>query len=333
MSYQSLWNDLEADGESGAGHVVRRIHPESKVDLFLAVAKPSNRRMLTLSVDADIADALDELPAGHGIATRAHQVGDLQRAQLELVLMDPSCGDIFSALVEDVAGAVAPAADDRAAVSMWIARLRRWQRLLASLSPEGLSGERQRGLYAELWVLRHHLIEAVGPEASVRAWTGPDAASHDFELAHGALEAKATAGKQHQVLRIASERQLDDTGVAALFLFHLSLDVRQGEGETLVQAVGAVRAGLSGTAAAAAYEERLLAAGYSDAHEARYRRVAYTVRESNFFHVREDFPRITEADLPPGVGDIRYSVSVSEAKHWLTEPATVMATLAGAARE
>jgi S-adenosylmethionine hydrolase len=54
------------------------------------------------------------------------------------------------------------------------------------------------------------------------------------------------------------------------------------------------------------------------------------VRERNFFQVEEEFPRITEADLPPGVGDVRYSVAVAEAKHFLITPEGVSAKIAGA---
>lgn len=329
MSYETLWTELEEAQGDGAGHVIRRIHPQSEVDLFLAVAKPTNRRMLTLGVAGVAVEELEELPTGRGVETRVHHVPERDRAQLELILMDPSCSDIFEALVQDIAGAVAPSGNDGAAVSAWVARLRRWQRLLASLSPEGLSGERQRGLYAELFLLQHHLLPFLGPGSSVPAWTGPDAASHDFEFSPAALEVKSTAGKQHQVLRMASERQLDDTGVEALFLFHLSLDVRQGEGETLVEAVAAVRSQLAGTPVATTFDERLLATGYAGAHERRYRHTAYTVREQNFFHVGEEFPRLTEADLPPGVGDVRYSVAVSECKHWIVGVEEVLATLSG----
>ncbi|HKP90078.1 MAG TPA: PD-(D/E)XK motif protein [Thermoleophilaceae bacterium] len=329
MSYATEWTDLERAGSNGAGRLVRRIHPDSAIDLFLAVTKPGNRRVLTLSVRPEAVEQLDDLPSGKGIEATLRAAPDEGRMHLELGLVDTSCTDIFAALVEDVAGAVAPAPDDRAAVAAWIARLRRWQRLLEHLSPDGLSGERQRGLYAELWLLRHHLVRLLGPEATVLAWTGPDAASHDFELPSAAIEVKATAGKQHQVLRIASERQLDDTGVAALFLFHLSLDVRHGEGETLIQAVSASRELMADTSAAATFEDRLLAAGYSSPHEPRYRHTAYTVREFNFFQVGEGFPRITEANLLPGVGDVRYSVAVAECKHWRVGPELVMASVAG----
>lgn len=316
MRFDDLWTALESERAEGTGRLVRRIHPESAVDLYLAVTKPGNQRMMILGVDAGAVEELDELPGGQGIRTRLeHPAGD-GRAQLQLVLVDPMGADIFGALARDMAGAVAPAGTDEEAVAAWMARLRRWQHMLAALSPDGLSGERQRGLYAELWFLRRHLLGAIDSQAAILGWTGPSAASHDFELERAAIEVKSTAGKQHQVLRIASERQLDDTGVAALYLYHLSLDVRQGEGETLIDAVAAVREALAGTTAVPAFEERLLLSGYASAHEPRYRNTAYTEREENFFRVEGEFPRIVESDLSAGVGDVRYSVAVSECKHW-----------------
>jgi hypothetical protein len=237
-------------------------------------------------------------------------------AALELVLTDPRAADIFVALASDIAEAAAAKPDEVSAVAALVSRLARWQRFLEESGPEGLAPEQQRGLYAELWLLGRHLLDAVGLGPAVHAWAGPTHASHDFQLGACAIEVKGTAAKQHQVLRIVSERQLDDTGVDALFLFHLSLDARLGTGETLPAIVGDLRKALGTTPAAQTFEDRLLDAGYLDIHERLYENPGYTIRESNFFEVTERFPRITERDLRPGVGDVRYSVAVAECKHF-----------------
>jgi hypothetical protein len=329
LSFNPIWTELEDVAGAGEGEVIRRIHPEAAIDLFLAVAKPLNQRMIMLAVESAAIEDVPELPSGKGITSQVRPLPEGSRAAVELLLVDRSSRDIFTVLAADMARAVIGAKDSREAVGAWVARLRRWQRLLAHLSPTGLSPERQRALYAELWLLREHLVDALGPEAAVHAWTGPDAASHDFELAAGAVEVKSTAGKQHQVLRISSERQLDDTGVPVLYLFHLSLDVRQGDGQTLPEAVAATREALAESGAASVFEDRLLTVGYTAAHEPHYQGTNYTVREFNYFHVDEEFPRITEADLVPGVGDVRYSVTVAECKHFLAGQEEVLSTLRG----
>ena len=161
--------------------------------------------------------------------------------------------------------------------------------------PGGLTPERQRGLYAELWLLRDHLLDAVGAVAAVQAWTGPARASHDFQFGSCALEVKGTAAKQHQMLRIVSERQLDVTGVETLFLFHLSLDTHRDAGQPLPALVDEVREACTARMSRRPFEDRLFEAGYLDAHRHLYENPGYTVRESNFFRVAEGFPRIVEA--------------------------------------
>jgi len=106
--------------------------------------------------------------------------------------------------------------------------------------------------------------------------------------------------------------------VGLLLLFHLSLDARQGGGETLPARVRLTRELVGADAVAAEELEQLLfEAGYLDCHTPTYEGLGYTVRESNFFEVRDQFPRIVEADLKKGVGDVRYSVSVAECKNYL----------------
>jgi Putative PD-(D/E)XK family member, (DUF4420) len=117
------------------------------------------------------------------------------------------------------------------------------------------------------------------------------------------------------VLRISSERQLDETGADALYLAHLSIDARQGGGETLPEAVEAIRALARGGNAEGPLEDRLGNAGYLDIHASRYT-TGYTLRRLSLYRVEEGFPRIVERDLADGVGDVRYSVAVTECRDW-----------------
>ena len=317
MSYPEVWAELRNAVAAGAwARVKRRVDKSTPLDLFLAVAKPSNERMLLMAVHEASLDGLDGLPASKGVEARIVRPGeDGADASLEIVLRDDRAEDIFTALAIDIVDAACLAQNERMAVAAVVDRLERWQRFLEVAGPEGLSGERQRGLYGELCFLRNHLLPLIGV-TGVEAWTGPIAASHDFHLGMLAVEVKTSAAKQHQVLRIASERQLDATGVETLLLHHLSFDVHLGSGESLVDAVAATRDAVQDAGGSARLEASLLAAGYIDAHRPLYERAGYTVREENFFEVVEGFPRIVEGDLPSGVGDVRYSVAVSECRHF-----------------
>lgn len=329
MSLADIWAELErVTPPGGEGRVKRRIEPEAICNLFVAVAKPSNVRMILMPVAERSLKAIDTLPTGSGVEARivrADVGGD--EAALELVLTDPNCADIFTALATDIARAVASAGDEQAGVTVLIERLRRWQRFLEEAGPTGLGPEAQRGLYAELWLIRNHLMPALGPVASVLGWTGPARTAHDFELGPAAIEVKSTIAKQHQTLRIVSERQLDDTGLEALFLFHLSLDAHRDTGERLPELVDELRGLVASTPAGSAYDDKLIEAGYLDAQRALYLNPGYAVREENFFFVARDFPRILERDLRSGVGDVHYSVAVAECRHFLASRDAVLGRL------
>ncbi len=292
--YDTAWEEMEAtQGPTGTGQLRRRICADSRFDLFIAVEKPANHRAVLLGIPETTAPAILELPMLRSVALHIRGDGPDGRVTLELRLMNRAYEELFSMLVRDLVEVVTGTSTEEAAVKAFIARLEQWQRLLARSGPGGLGEEEQRGMYAELWFLNEHLMPMFGVESAVSAWTGPDGTDQDYQLPDVAIEVKSTIGKRPQRLKIASERQLDDSGISDLFLFHVSLDARQGGRQTLGVLVDALRreAGNQGLSRSI-LEEKLLVAGYLDAHRPRYDRVGFAVRETNLFQVRDDFPRI-----------------------------------------
>jgi hypothetical protein len=108
-------------------------------------------------------------------------------------------------------------------------------------------------------------------------------------------------------------------------LLHLSLDVRQGQGETLPEIVANVRSLVADDPIAKdELENCLFEVGYLDIHASRYEETTYSIREYNYFKVGQDFPRIIESDLRNGVGDVRYTISVAECKRFSIPEAEVI---------
>jgi Putative PD-(D/E)XK family member, (DUF4420) len=327
MNTADTWNSLEAGTPGGGGgYLTRRIHPEAAADLLLAVEKPSNTRLLVLRVSNTPLKPGGDLPRAEGFEVRRgfETVDGKKQFHLAVRLTHPGFADVFTALVDDVVAHVVRATGEAAAVRALVDRLERWQAFLKRHPADGLGEELQQGLYGELWFLGRHAVPRLGPRAAVSSWKGPGGAAQDFQLPALAVEVKTASGKQHQKLAISNERQLDPIGVGHLLVFHLSLDVRRGGGETLPARVFLTRELIKPDAVAAAELENLLfEAGYLDCHAPAYDACGYTVRESNFFEVRDGFPRIVEADLRNGVGDVRYTVSVAECKNYAFPEAQV----------
>ena len=332
MKIENVWNLLEQDGNNiPSGYMTRRILPDVNYDVYLAIEKPSNTRLLMLRVSSTFLDRKMVYPTSSSFTVNRvalSQDGE-EYGTLQLVLTNARYNDIFTTLVQDIVDCLASVAGGQAAISAFITRLKRWQTFLEKHSPEGLNEVSQQGLYGELWVLRQLVFPHLELLKGVRCWTGSKGTQQDFQFSVCAVEVKTNSAKQHQKLAIASERQLDDTGAGAVVLIHLSLDVRQGQGETLPAMIASVRSIVSGDMTARDELESLLfEVGYLDTHIARYENIGYAIREHNYFKVGADFPKIIESDLRNGVGDVRYTISVAECKRFSIRESEVI-TLIG----
>jgi len=176
---------------------------------------------------------------------------------------------------------------------------------------EGLTDEEQRGLWGELRFLRDCLLPVLGFPA-VAGWKGADLAPQDFQFENGAIEVKTTLAKQPQVVRITSERQLDDSAWPTLILYVIALEARDGGGETLPSMIASLRTTLTADSEALEqFEDSLLQYGYLDSHVGRYVDRGYLSRSETALHVRMGFPRLVEHDMPTGIGDVRYGLAVA----------------------
>jgi hypothetical protein len=333
MQIEDLWKALESDaaaGKTGAsGWLVRLARPAASCPLFVGLELASRRRAVLLRLPSASVPTRRHWPSCKGLEPLAVAVGGT--AHFGVALKEPRFADVFTALAEDLVRRVADAGDPAAQTSAFLGQLTRWQKFL-SASFDGLSEKGQRGLWGELHFLREHLLPTIGA-AAINSWKGGERAHQDFQFKSSAVEVKTTLGKKPQVVRITSERQLDDSEWAALFLNVIALDVRDGSGETLPQMVASLRAKLVvDTAAREQFEDELLTIGYLDVHAARYADRGYTVRAVGFFRVGPKFPSLVEADMPVGVGDTNYALSVAACEPFKVKPSDVEASLTNGPR-
>ncbi|MFF4701276.1 PD-(D/E)XK motif protein [Streptomyces chattanoogensis] len=311
---EDAWHELESPQES-PGRSSLRLHPESPLDIFLSVSHPGRQRMLVLRTDARSADpvvrSVGRLPRAAGIEMNLSAVSRLEY-ELQVILTANELREVFNPLVADVADTARAASAAPEALAAAVERFGRWQDLLRTVSRDGLSVEARRGLHGELLVLGNVLLASMPQSEAVEAWAGPTGSNQDFQLPEVAIEAKASIAKRPRSIRIASERQLDETGTPALLLALAQLDERRGgTGESLNWRVDEIRQQLTSPGARARFDGLLIQAGYLPGHRDLYEEPRYTLRELRFWHVREGFPRLVESDLPEGVGDCTYHVSTS----------------------
>lgn len=315
-----LWQALEEDARRapGLGLVKRMIAPDASVVMFIGVRQPSLNRLFIIELERSFLPSRDQIPESRGFNVSAGQAGDgsVEHAALILTALDPDFNQVFTAMVQDISENIEAAPDQKLAVPLLLSRLSHWQRFFEKTAFSGLGEEAQRGLYGELYFLSRHLLGIRPVAIAISAWTGPDHRQHDFQFGEVAVEVKVSISKQHQKFFVASEQQLDDSQVGALFLFHLSLALVENSPQHLPALVNELRNKIGSDPGRTRFEEVLLTSGYLDAHAWRYERTGYAIRDESLFRIHSDFPRLTEEDLPSGVGDLSYSVSVSECRRF-----------------
>lgn len=306
------WALLRKDDSRTSGVVRRRLRPDAPIDVFAAVEKPQN--LLSLQIEADAHMALKLLnrdTRGLQLLAETLSPGPRSRVRCTIRLADPEAEDLFEIVVSDLLSAVCLESAVKAAMDALESRLDRWESFFARHGDRGLSPDEQQGLFGELWFVRR-LVDQAGYSA-VQSWVGPTAANQDFQYRGHGVEVKTTSANPTLEVRISSLLQLDDHGLDDLALVVLQVNRVANSSETLVDMVASVRSLVNRLAPAASLEleEKLFLAGYLDPQSAAYSTMGFSVRRADFYLVHDCFPRLTPADVPDGVGSVRYSVSAA----------------------
>ena len=317
MNLTETWGYLEDDiGTTGvSGRVQRRILPRGRRNVFLALEVPSGNRMLILRV-ATVSLAMVSMPPDSGglVVRLSHSRDPGDETDVELMLTDAQHRDIFDLLVRDLVETAEQPEDEAVGVSRLLARLSEWQQLLRRLSPGGLSPEAELGVWGELWVLREVLAPAIGIRDAISAWRGPMGSDQDFQMGAVCMEVKTSAAHNLDGIPVASERQLEVPEDVVLVLVGLSVDARIGHGETLGDMVRVVRSSAAEAGCLSMLDDRMEGSGCGTGDAQLHGDMGYSVRSSAPFLVGPGFPKLVSTDLPVGVSDVRYRISLASCR-------------------
>lgn len=241
-------------------------------------------------------------------------------------MADADKKEVFSYLCESVISTMSEQNSITDTVRAFGNTLLRWKNLFDTERNPGLSKEEQLGLYGELYLLRKCILanHSKSEFDVVQHYVGCEKALRDFQGENWAIEVKTSAKNNPQSITINGERQLDDSKIDNLFLYHLSVEVSQFTGETLRELIVDIKKLLDkDLAAVALLNSKLFAAGYLDEHHSMYT-ARYQTRGEKYYLVEDSFPRIREADLLPGVGNITYSIVVADCIQYQVDESKVI---------
>lgn len=321
-----LYSQLEADEPKFSGFSSIRFSDESPCELYLGIKHPEYYRMFIVRVSLHSGKNFKFKYDFKGL--KFEKIYDPHSSEfilLNLILVEKQLTDVYNSLISDLIASIIDEVDENRILRKYTERLIKWQSLFEKFNLGGLSPEEQRGLYGELYFLRKLIKSTSYPNEVIDSWKGPNKEIRDFQQGMWSVEVKTTHGNNHQKVHINNERQLDASNLKYLYLYHISLDVMQESGESLINLIESIYSSLnSDFAALNQFKVKLFDAGYFEVHNSIYEKTGYLLRFDNYYLVGREFPRIEESDIRPGVGDVKYSIVVSQCAAYIEDEKNVL---------
>lgn len=308
------WSSLSGKDSASGWHAIA-LPAAGPVELRAGRRSPDNAEAILLGFHSARLAVSEKLPEGQGFAVERADPECSGQLWLALTRRSAGSAELFAAMAYDVVGALDESASAGAGeaklLRVFISRVGAWQEFMRKGS-QVLSPETEIGMVGELTLLRMIIDAGVPPAVAVESWVGPLDGVQDFELGTGALEVKATLSAAGFPAKIGSLEQLDDSTRQPLFLAGVRL--RQSDaGQSLPELVAAMcEAAKQDAEAIRLLGERLLAAGYFDAHAEHYTR-KFILAATRMIEVKEDFPRLTPGRVPTGITRAIYEIDLDKA--------------------
>ena len=114
-------------------------------------------------------------------------------------------------------------------------------------------------------------------------------------------------------VHISNKRQLDNVGLRKLYLGHISVEAGLNGTQSLNDLIDEIKQLLHEKCeiCISMFEEKLMESGYLNVHRSRYVDMKYIIREANYYDIKNNFPRIIEANIMYGIGEVHYSIDLA----------------------
>lgn len=232
--------------------------------------------------------------------------------RLLFVLEDKNLSEIFVKFCWDLIECSRNVVDPEVSI---LVQYKKWRRMFAKWSGDGLSENAQKGLLGELMYLRE-LIDVIGAEAAVTAWQGPEGSDQDFEFEVGWAEVKTVKISATEV-SISSLQQLDRQDKGKLIVYFADRDGSMSETSRSVKDIVLDIMGvIKNQMGRDLFECKLARTGYFG-HSGEFHK--YRIVRRIIFSVDKGFPHIAADILPVEIVAAQYAISLPSIQRYLVE--------------
>ena len=319
----SLWEIMSQ--EKSVGLVKRLLPSSSPLKVFATYKYPENICGIAFSCDSKLKLSIDSFYNLKELSVQLFLDTSYQPNRLLTIqLFSDTNKDIFAYLCGNLIETIEKCETEAKAIKLVLNRLEKWRTMFSKGASDGLSITEQQGLYGELMYLHKLALRGVFSYGdTLKIWVGADKAMRDFQGNGWAVEAKTISINNADQITINGERQLDETLLNKLYLYHLSVEASRMNGQTLNEKVDELRNLFSDDKAALnIFNAKLIEAGYFDHHRHLYKERCYKIRKESIYMIDDSFPRIKESELRDGVSNTVYSINVSTCAEYMVSENT-----------
>jgi hypothetical protein len=316
------WSDLQAPLEPGkytARLVAPEINPTQK-GLYWARGWLGRPALLVEYVCDNWAPI--ELPEFRNLCIEDHE----KEKCVTVELLDLSMSEIFKKVCLDLISFLQEI-DDRAARQACVFRLEKWSILLRP-SHNRMTPEEQKGLIAELHILRSDFLTLFDTREALQGWVGPDSEPRDFVFGQSFIEVKSKRSSANSCITVSSESQLSTRDDEQLFIFVEELNpapTDDANSFTLTDVVTETESCIHSPLHRADFEAKLAKVGYFDSDN--YDNDHWTKGACSYYFVDKGFPRIEAKSCPPGVRNISYQIDLDYCLDYKVERSVFLKSL------
>lgn len=314
----SLWEIMSQ--EKSVGLVKRLLPSSSPLKVFATYKYPENICGIAFSCDRKLKLSIDSFYNLKELSVQLFLDASYQPNRLLTIqLFSDTNKDIFAYLCGNLIETIEKCETEAKAIKLVLNRLEKWKTMFSKGASDGLSITEQQGLYGELMYLHKLALRGVFSYVdTLKIWVGADKAMRDFQGNGWAVEAKTISINNADQITINGERQLDETLLNKLYLYHLAVETSRMNGQTLNNKVEELRSLFSDDKAALnVFNAKLMEAGYFDHHRDLYKERCYKIRKESIYVIDDSFPRIKESELRDGVSNTVYSINVSTCAEYM----------------
>ncbi|MBP1904517.1 hypothetical protein J2Z32_001140 [Paenibacillus turicensis] len=287
--------------------------------IFLAI-NTEHKRLFLLGLNRIIEkDTVDKFPTWNGINIYQKKMFNplTNREGWFLVFeqQDLIANEIFEYLVEDILEFIIDSTNLTQLQSKLKKVLFKWQEFFSKNGVIGISEHQQQGLLGELTFIYQALQSTNSPRKIISSWYGAEREKIDFQMENVGVEIKtSSAGKPYRVT-ISAEDQLETFQEIDLYLYCIMLERSKRLGVSILDIIKDIRILLNDSPdILLEFNNKLFASGIIEPNLSEEKLIKFIIKDTFYFKVENEFPRITKSILPIGILNVKYQLSLDSCK-------------------